>query len=553
MLEHMTIRARLFLLAGVSIVGFIVIGVTGIVELAKFNVTVTTVFAEIQNSVESTANANEARQAYLTQGQAWKDILLRGNKQEAFDANLKRFEQQGGKVQYNLNKLATELGESSDEYVREIGTLAAETAKKHAALSTHYQEALKAYDPADRDAPRKVDQLAGDGGKEVADNIDDICDKIESYIVANNDRTGEAEKRYKTVRNLLMIVMAVSLAVVVLLALMIVNRITSSLLTLTRGVEGISRDWDLSRRINISGSDEIGRSASAVNRMLANFHEIVAKIVSNARQTAASSAAMSASMAHVGEVAISQSAATSDVAAAVEQLSVSVTNVRDSATESLNIAHESSSLAEQGGRVIRRASDEMVRIADSVQTASQVVEQVGTQSNEISTIVQVIRDVADQTNLLALNAAIEAARAGEQGRGFAVVADEVRKLAEKTTSSAQEISRMIDGIQSSSGRAVADIRQVVDQVASISAHAREALAAIEQIRDSARRSEEFSGNIQSALLDQSQTSELIAQKVEGIARASEENAEAAAKAGQSMSILEDESKKLQEAVSRFVM
>ncbi len=550
---HLTIRMRLILLAAISVLGFLLIGVTGIVELARFNATVTTVFKEIQDNVETTTNINEARQAYLTQIQAWKNLLLRGSRQEDFDTYFKQFEAQEGKVKYNLKKIAEELGKSSDTYIREVADLAAKAAKEYENLGARHREALKSFDPADRDSPRKVDSIVSDATVQAGKDLAAIADKIESYIVANNDRAGETEKRYKTVRNLLMMVMAGALTLVVVLAWLIVKRISGSLLSLTGAVEEVSRDWNLSHRVPVAGNDEIARSAAAVNTLLANFQSLVGKIVVNARQTAASSHAVSESMTHVGQVAANQSAATTAVAAAVEQLSVSVTNVRDSATESLNISHESSGLAEHGGQVIQRASNEMVKIGDSVQAASQVVEQVGQQSNEISTIVAVIREVADQTNLLALNAAIEAARAGEQGRGFAVVADEVRKLAEKTTSSAQEIARMIEGIQTSSARAVSDIRQVVEQVATTTAEARQALDAIEQIRDSAHRSESFSQQIQAALREQSLASEMIAQKVEGIARASDENAEAAAKAEQAMHLLEGESQRLQEVVSQFAV
>lgn len=225
--------------------------------------------------------------------------------------------------------------------------------------------------------------------------------------------------------------------------------------------------------------------------------------------------------------------------------------MRDSASESLKNSRDSAILAEQGGQTIERASNEILRIGESVQAASQVIEQVGIQSNEISAIVMVIRDVADQTNVLALNAAIEAARAGELGRGFAVVADEVRKLAEKTAKSAQEIAAMIGSIQGSSLRAVNDIRAIVEQVSTSSADAKQALGAIIMIKDSARITENISQEIQAALREQSEASDLIAKKVEGIASASEENAVAAANAEESMRRLEEESQCLQSAVAQF--
>jgi methyl-accepting chemotaxis protein len=239
------------------------------------------------------------------------------------------------------------------------------------------------------------------------------------------------------------------------------------------------------------------------------------------------------------------------MAAAVEELTTSFAQIHGNANESLAATSEAAQSALKGDRVIGQTSDAMTSIVGSVQGAASVIERVGTQSHDISTIVQVIREVADQTNLLALNAAIEAARAGEQGRGFAVVADEVRKLAEKTTSSAAEITRMIEAVQHSSGQAVGDIRLVVEQVQQISSQSQDARAAMQEIRAQSEKSEGYSRDITAALGEQSSASTLIAQNVETVARMSDENAGNVSRAEQAMRKLEAESRALQEAVSRF--
>ncbi|GHU17945.1 hypothetical protein FACS189475_02600 [Betaproteobacteria bacterium] len=161
-----------------------------------------------------------------------------------------------------------------------------------------------------------------------------------------------------------------------------------------------------------------------------------------------------------------QSSSTSAMAASIEEMTVSISTVSNSATDAQAVAHEAGEISDQGGGIIGQTVSEMGVIAQTVAQASQVIQTLGSESQQISSVVQVIKEVADQTNLLALNAAIEAARAGEQGRGFAVVADEVRKLAERTAQSTGDISTMIGKIQVSAREAVEEMEQVVQQVGS---------------------------------------------------------------------------------------
>ncbi|WP_281269959.1 methyl-accepting chemotaxis protein [Crenobacter cavernae] len=165
----------------------------------------------------------------------------------------------------------------------------------------------------------------------------------------------------------------------------------------------------------------------------------------------------------------------------------SVLNVNrdiEHATEAYKLSESTEALSRQGASVIETAAAEMRRIADSARVSTQLIEALGTQSSQITSIVNTIHDIADQTNLLALNAAIEAARAGEQGRGFAVVADEVRKLAERTTRSTAEISGMIETIREGTHTAIVSMSAMLKQAEQGVAHANDAGDAINKIRDS---------------------------------------------------------------------
>jgi methyl-accepting chemotaxis protein len=217
-------------------------------------------------------------------------------------------------------------------------------------------------------------------------------------------------------------------------------------------------------------------------------------------------------------------------ASAMSELTENMNQVNHNATETASISETSSQLSDEGMRIVRDASSEMERIAASVTQSAQVVHALGERSKAISGIVQTIREIADQTNLLALNAAIEAARAGEQGRGFAVVADEVRKLAERTSSATGEISQMIGAIQNETQSAIVSIEAGTGQARNGAELARQAASSLERINSGARETMEKVDAIASSVAQQSRSGNDIAAHVRSIMEMAETNSGAARKA-----------------------
>ena len=239
------------------------------------------------------------------------------------------------------------------------------------------------------------------------------------------------------------------------------------------------------------------------------------------------------------------------MAAAVEQVTVSISHVAESAASARSLAEETGSLSTEGKDLVQNTIGEINKIADSVSKSSEVIHTLGEQSNKISSIVNVIKEIADQTNLLALNAAIEAARAGEQGRGFAVVADEVRKLAERTSLSTKEIAVMIDAVQHGSKSAVQSMDEGRSQVGAGIQMAAQSGDSMARVQTATHQVIDVVEDISTALREQSSASVQIAQNVEKIAQMTEENSAAINEVSQSANLLEQLAAALKKSVSHF--
>ncbi|WP_371919506.1 methyl-accepting chemotaxis protein [Pseudomonas sp. SDI] len=235
----------------------------------------------------------------------------------------------------------------------------------------------------------------------------------------------------------------------------------------------------------------------------------------------------------------------------MEQMMANITQISAHAHSARVISAESEQLASSGGQVILGVVEGMNRIAEVVSQSSGNITALDASSEDIHSIIQVIKGIAEQTNLLALNAAIEAARAGEAGRGFAVVADEVRNLATRTTQSTQEISAMIERIQNSARDAVANMQSCVSRVDEGVTLARQAGVSINEIREGAHHAAAMVEEISQTIGEQSKASDEMAQRVEVIAEKSRTNTHSMQDLRMTAERLNEAAESMQSSVQRF--
>ena len=336
----------------------------------------------------------------------------------------------------------------------------------------------------------------------------------------------EAEQKFERLLMMLGSALAVVLAVVIWLAWATVWSISHAVTQLQRGGRQLA-NGDLRHRVNYSGRDELGKIAVAFNGMAGRMQRTIQELAAAVDQLAAAALQTSAVSSHTSEGIHRQHLETDQVATAMHEMSATVQDVAGNAANAAHAAEHADQQATRGKQVVAQSIAAIDSLAREVEHAAVVIHELEENSATISSVVDVIRGIAEQTNLLALNAAIEAARAGEQGRGFAVVADEVRSLASRTQQSTQEIQVMIEKLQTGARNAV----NVMQSSCSKAQIGREQVTGagqmLDQITAAVATINDMNAMIASAAEEQSSVAEEINRNITNVSDIAEDTSEAA--------------------------
>lgn len=523
MFSRLTIKVRLVLMGALALCGIAMVAGFGLYQLQAGNDRQRLAFEIMEKDLGIMLRVGSANVEFKTQVQEWKNILIRGRDVAEFEKYRQAFRNSAIKVRQVLLEAADHMKVTGNQRLPAIENVL----RLHGELTAVYESEIGRWDVADPDNTSKADLALKGKDRAMTQAMNTLVGEIEKDSrILQESQIAQAASRYAQTRNILILMVGLVLLFTAILIVLTMSAITRQVNNLQTVLGRIQKNLDLTLRLPDDGADEIAQASRSINALLTEFSMVLGKVKIAAGHVLGASNSLTHSLGPLSESVSHQNSATAAMAAAAEELAVSVTHVSDSSQQAETISRQSLERACQGGAVIHEMVSGMGKMAESIQVTAGTVEMLGLRSKEIGGIASTIREIADQTNLLALNAAIEAARAGEQGRGFAVVADEVRQLAERTSKATTEIAGVIGAIQSDTQKAVADMQSVVRIADGNAQQARQAGDAIAAIQQGSSAVVEVASDISVSLKEQSSAGEEIAMQVERIAAMSDENTSA---------------------------
>ena len=397
----------------------------------------------------------------------------------------------------------------------------------------------------------EVDKLRRETMDPAFQTASDAIDALTAYQISIAQQQYEQSVKQAAVLRIAALA-TVSLGVLLagLMGAVIGRSIHRGVVALEQGASKLA-EGDLTANIPTVGNDELSRVGTSFNQMAQQLSDLISQVNAACSLVNQNAGALSRSSSQVAQSSSQQSLRAAEAAGSAEQFNNVFKEIAATSENIVSAVNNARELSKQGDKVVANVVQGIEKVAKTVNESAEAIADLGQRSNHIGQILSVIKDIANQTNLLALNAAIEAARAGEQGRGFAVVADEVRKLAERTAAATSEISGMVSGIQNDTGRAVVAMRQSSADVQAGVSLANQAGRALQEIAQSVEQVADMIGQIASATHEQSGTTEAFTLAIEEIAQMADENSRAIERGASASQEMVSCTQNLQHIVSRF--
>ncbi|MBJ6727501.1 methyl-accepting chemotaxis protein [Geomonas sp. Red875] len=512
-------------------------GIVGLMQLSGQNASVGQGYATVEASQRARANLNLLRRFE-------KDILMNLQSPEKVRSYRTKYGESLAQYRKGLDELAPlctdakekelygNITRNSEEYNSGFNLVLHRIERGEIANTEAANAQLESVNPASHAAEAAATELADKNRKDVEQLVSEAAGRGRNIII--------------TLAILLVLTCGAGLGICYAISRSIIAPVQQ----LTQQADALA-DGNLTVSFQSNGRDEIAHLATAFGRMAERLRETISRISDTSTRVAASSEQLSVTADQISAGAGEVASQTGTVATASEEMAATSGDIAQNCLMAAETSNRASETARSGVVVVQETISGMERIAEQVRVVAKSVESLGARSDQIGAIIGTIEDIADQTNLLALNAAIEAARAGEQGRGFAVVADEVRALAERTTRATREIGEMIKAIQQQTKDAVAAMEEGVSEVergAASSLRSSDALQLIlTQIEDVTAQVNQ----IATAAEQQTATTSEITTNIQQITQVVQVTTQSAAETAQASSVLSRESEQLRQLVSKF--
>ncbi len=546
-LNKITIKARLIVLVCFASILMIIIGILGLNGMDRLGVSLSSVY----------------KNRLVPTGQMGTIIgLMRDNRTQLLlgfqhDPGNSLSAMHNHSLEKHTGRVATNIKEISrvwDDY------MADDMGAEERVLADRFAKTRKAF-VVDGLKPTREALIAGDyhlANKILLEKVNTLfqpanvdVEKLLQYQLTHaKSLETEAHQEHVLLRNIYLVLLVGGITLSSLFAFFTIRGMGIAVSDLQAGTNSLSQG-DLTARIRYTGNDELGQIASSFNTMSERFHSVISGLATATDQMATAAEQTASVTEQTTEGLQRQQSETIQVATAMNQMNATVQEVAHNAQNAASAAKEADAASHLGKRVVEETIDTINNLASGVENAAGVIQVLEQESNEIGNVLDVIRGIADQTNLLALNAAIEAARAGEQGRGFAVVADEVRTLAGRTQKSTGEINEMITKLQSGANNAVAAMQTGTQQAQVSVKQAAEAGSSLDSITQSVTQINDMNIQIANAAEEQTAVAEEINRNITNISSVADQTAEGARQTNQASDQVAMLSEKLRGTVAQF--